>query len=57
MARVPKMASEMIFLACGIHCVEIVYDYHYYQMMLQVNNFFLYKPEAVRSYWLPKLVS
>jgi hypothetical protein len=36
--------------------VEIVHDYHDYQMMLQVNHF-LYKPEVVRSYWLPKQVS
>jgi hypothetical protein len=34
--------------------VEIVYDYHRCQMMLQVN-YFLYKPEAVGSYWLRKV--
>jgi hypothetical protein len=48
MARMPKEE-------CGIHCsqkkffpllyyeeyegAETVYDYHYYQMMLRVNNF------------------
>jgi hypothetical protein len=35
--------------------VETVRDYHYYQKMMRVTNF-LYKPEAVGSYWLPKLL-
>jgi hypothetical protein len=34
---------------CVCEAVGIVYDHHYYQIMLQVNNF-LYKPEIVRSY-------
>jgi hypothetical protein len=36
--------------------VQTVCDYHYYQIMLRVNNF-VYKPEAVKRYWLPKQAS
>jgi hypothetical protein len=36
--------------------VEIVYDYHYYQMTMRMNNF-LYMPNAVKSYWLSKQAS
>jgi hypothetical protein len=51
---VPKVASKKILFARGIHCcpnffslsltihegVEVVYDYHYYQMMPRLNNFY-----------------
>jgi hypothetical protein len=36
--------------------VDIVYDYHYCQLILRVN-ISLYKPKAVRSCRLPKEVS
>jgi hypothetical protein len=36
--------------------LDIVYGYHYYQMMLQANNF-LYKSETLRNYWLLKQAS
>jgi hypothetical protein len=71
MARVPKwyarFSSQAVFTVVPIFPInlavlghggiQIVCDYHYYQMMLRVNNFFLYKQEAVRSYWLPKEAS
>jgi hypothetical protein len=44
----------MLYYEYYIYGVEI--GYHHYQMMMRLNNF-LYKPEAVRSYWLPTQAS